>query len=402
LRCSKCGSENNEDSLFCNKCGSKLSNYVEQSSKSNRFLNKRYIILGCSILIIGIAVVVFLTIFTNPVFAFKNDINNNKIEEATKIYNDKIKGNSEKVKNVESFLKDEITNILQSFKKGKTDYDTAKNKLETIQKTELVSTKVNNALSDIDNINNSRISFKKAEAFEKSNNYIDAIKEYKNVIRDDSNFETAQKRITPLIKKYKENVLKLADESASKKNYDKSVSSLNEALSLMPNDSDIIAKLSVYEKLLSEKKAAEEKVAIQKAKSEQLVVVESANIIVQDSTYKALYPDMIQVIVKNNSDKTIKNMKVGSLGFDSNGYPVKIKTEFRISDGDYEFVGNAEDVNILPGQVFGRDNGWKLDENHGISKVLSCVKTVTYYDGTTWDNPYYQYWLNEYKENPLK
>ncbi len=151
---------------------------------------------------------------------------------------------------------------------------------------------------------------------------------------------------------------------------------------------------------MEEQKVIEEQQLVEKAKEEQLVIVENARIAVQSNEHKTLYPDMIQVIVKNVSDKTIKDMKIGSIAFDQNGYPVKIKPFWGISE-EYEFVGHAENVNIIAGGRFGDSQGWKLDESHGISKVLSCVQSVTFYDGTTWENPYYQYWIKEYKEKPL-
>ncbi|MFP4697360.1 MAG: DUF5780 domain-containing protein [Eubacteriales bacterium] len=34
-----------------------------------------------------------------------------------------------------------------------------------------------------------------------------------------------------------------------------------------------------------------------------------------------------------------------------------------------------------------------------MSKGLACVIEVTFEDGTKWQNPYYEYWLEEYKDN---
>ena len=70
-------------------------------------------------------------------------------------------------------------------------------------------------------------------------------------------------------------------------------------------------------------------------------------------------------------------------------------------DEVYEFVGYALDVNILDGQDFGSDKGWELKPYSGISQALACVKTVEFYNGTTWENPYYDFWIEEYKEQPL-
>ena len=122
----------------------------------------------------------------------------------------------------------------------------------------------------------------------------------------------------------------------------------------------------------------------------------------QSDEYKVLYPDQIRAMITNNSDKAVKNMKIGFLGYDSNGYPLKIKLQFNFSGGNYEGAGTADNVNIIPGASFGDNRGWNLDESHGISTVISCVKSVEFYDGTNWTNPYYDYWIAEYKEKQLK
>ena len=78
---------------------------------------------------------------------------------------------------------------------------------------------------------------------------------------------------------------------------------------------------------------------------------------------------------------------------------MKIKKQYNFGNTSYEFIGASEASNIMPGETFGEN--YTLDENHGISKVIAIVKSVKYYDGTTWENPYYKYWIEEYKEKPL-
>ncbi len=395
MYCPKCGAENPGDSLFCNKCGNNLSSdsykknnvLTEMIGKFRPLINKKNILALCLVLVIILAVAFYLN---NPVSKFKSYIRNNNYIEANNLYYDKIKGKTDKEKQIISFLRDEIIKIKKSFTDERMNYKDAKKRLETIRNTCLINSDTNEVIDFVNNLNNSRSAYKKAEEHLKNNDIVNALKEYKKVIEDDKNFAKAQEQISNNEKKYKERVLKLAKDSANVKDYDKSIKLLKEAKSVLPDDSDINAKLSVYESQLQEKLIAE-----------QLVVVESAKITVQDATYKSIYPDMIQVIVKNTSDKTIKEMKVGCLGYDKNGYPLKIKPHFDFSGGGYEFVGNASDVNIVAGGRFGQDVGWELDTSHGISKVLACIKSATFYDGTAWENPYYETWIEQYKEKPL-
>ena len=352
--------------------------------------------MACAALVILIFVVVEIVNFSNPVSAFKSNINNNKYAEATKIYNEKIKGDTEKENSVNSFLKDYITKIQKSFSEGKIDYDTAKISLETIRNTQLASSDVSNAMDKINALNNSRIAFSKAEEFLRNKDLANALKEYKKVIPDDSNYNKAKEQIANNEKQYKEQVLKNAEDFANNKDYDKALGILSKALSILPNDQDINAKNAVYQKLQDEKLAAERKQKMDELAKNQEVSVQ--NITINKDWLDDYY---ISITVKNNTNKVIKKYVVGWMGFDKDGYPVKTGW----LSPDFLKEGYAE-ANIQPGNTYGSDKGWKLtggfDKTMEASKFIACVKEVEYYDGSKWTNEYYNYWKDEYMGKQYK
>lgn len=340
ILCPKCGTLISNESMFCNNCGKKL---VTDDRKN--LINKRNATICGGI--IGVILLGFLIkmVLYNPVSNFKSDINANNCIRAMKVYNEKIKGNADKEATVRTFLIDDINKIYNSFVEEKIDYQKAFDLLNTIDHTGLVFDEISKINAKLAALNTSRTAYKNAENYLGKNEFLNALVEYKKVIPEDKNYKKAQEQIASNEKKYQEQIQQIAQS--------------------------------------------------------QKVIAESASIIIQDTRWKALYPDMIQVVVKNMSDKTVKTMHISCLGYDQNGYPVKIKTQFDYSGGDYEFVGVASDANIVPGATFGEGRGWSLDESHDISTPLACVKDVTFYDGTTWDNPYYKYWIEQHKEKPL-
>lgn len=403
--CQKCNTKNQDDSMFCKKCGEQLQKHNEDENKKNvtsKFLTKKNTVMLSAIVVVVISSLLLFVYFNDSLRQYKSEIRNNNYTEANQLYKDEIEGNTKKENQVKVFLTDEVSKIKNDFIKNKMEYNTALNNLKTIENTELTTTDAKNAVRDIKKLNTSRISYKKGLKFLDSENYIDAIKEFDNVIDQDTNYELAQEQIQELSGNYKSEALIQAESYVSDNEYEEAISLLKEANSVIPNDSEIISKLEVFEGELKEIKATKRQEEIEDAKSKQIVIVENAKIVEQSSDLKALYPDMIQVLIQNNSDKTIKNFEIGVLGFDNNGYPLKIRGNFDFSDGRYEFLGNAEDVNIVAGDRFGENVGWELDDPHGISKILATVKSVTFYDGSSWNNAYYDYWIEEYKEKPLE
>lgn len=125
--------------------------------------------------------------------------------------------------------------------------------------------------------------------------------------------------------------------------------------------------------------------------AQELKIVDSSYV-VQDSEHKTLYPDILQVILQNDTSHDIKNAVIGFVAWDKNNLPVKIKGSIDFSDGAYIYTVNYNDINLVPGSQFGNGYGFQVDEECGITSFKGIVISYEAFDGTTWENPYYDEW----------
>lgn len=119
------------------------------------------------------------------------------------------------------------------------------------------------------------------------------------------------------------------------------------------------------------------------------VAIVSSKYIVQDDEYKSLYPDMLQAVIKNDTQLDIKDVVVAFIAWDENNLPVKIKGSMDFSDGDYIKQVNYADINLAPNSEFGHNSGFEVDENNTINTFKAVVVSYVAFDGTEWENPYY-------------
>ena len=173
-------------------------------------------------------------------------------------------------------------------------------------------------------------------------------------------------------------------------------------------DDDVVKAFEYYGKVAENDKLNYDKAQTQlkslekKIKDLEILKVVKTGIIVQSTDYKILYPDMIQVIVKNTSKtKTVKEFVVGVVGYDNNGFPIKIKLQYDFDEGEYLQELTFTDANMMPGEKSNSNYGWNLSDDTEISEVRACVKSAVFYGGETWDNPLYENWENKYKDVPL-
>ncbi len=393
MLCRKCNTELPEGSLFCNKCGTKTKTMSDEKLKNK----KKWIILSSVSGVIIVAGIIALLLYSNPVQAFKKAIENNRYSNANQIFENEIKGDLNKEATVEEFLQLEISTTVQKFIEKKIDLNAAVLKLEAIEKTQLLDSAVSESLSTVTEINDSRTAYKTGEELLKNNHIKEAILELKKVSEADSeNFESAQELIASTTSDYKDIVLKEGELLVSENKFKEAIDNLNSALTILKNDSDLLAKQTSYQKQQEDHLAAERKKKVEELEKKQEMTVVSLK------TFKDRIDSVhLSIVVKNNSDKVVKKFSIGWMGYDENGYPVKTGW----LSPDFLKLAEAE-ANIQPNKTFGSGYGWRLTGGYSntidATTFIACVKEVEYYDGTKWENEYFTYWVEDHKEKELK
>lgn len=119
----------------------------------------------------------------------------------------------------------------------------------------------------------------------------------------------------------------------------------------------------------------------------------------------------IHDILTNNTGSAIVETQYGMLAYDENGSPLKLYWNFLDSSAESSFENIVRTKTaILPGQTENYRGGWSLYDgeimkelpkvgNGGANQAaysLLCLKQVVFENGTVWDNPNYENWLQAY------
>lgn len=376
--CIKCGNELPEGSLFCNVCGSSQTDSKNQNDNSNSAggsgpvsekesykrvsaeiisqpnikKNKPLKIL-LPLLLITLAALILWS-FTSkggPHEDFIKAVDASDAVLAKEIFETKIKSDKDMSRLISEIVEKSNTTYSR-FASDEISFDAAKDTVmlmsDAVSKEVAEKSALPVTLSNLEIMNKSKERFASGENFMANNDYASSIREFEKVSKDDSNYRQAQA-----------NIKKLEAEEA---------------------------------KWIEELKKSEE------IRKNQQIEVLKTEVLVQDETLKALYPDLFSVTIRNNSGKTIKNYKVSMLAWDSNGYPLKIEVMFY--SPEYEYLGMADNVNVLNGETYGDYSGWELMEGHRITRTKAVVTEAEFYDGSIWKNPYYEYFINNYMGKP--
>ena len=346
-------------------------------------------IIGGLIIVSTIAFGVY-SFLNHPLRLFDLAITNEDLEQADLIYNESIKGNLDYEPQIKEEALAQLEVIQTNYLNQEISYDEAQIFLNFYEGIDVVKTDAIKVKTYLKEIKISRNYYQSAlEALEKDN-LGDAITYFLKVVPEDEvNYKEARSQINALKEPYLSNVLSEVEELATCEEYQSAVTKLENALKLFPGEKTLTDKKTEMKSLLAAYEEAQENKKIETYKTEQKLTV--TNAYSEDSNiYNYAY-----VIVKNNTNQVVKNFIVGILMFDSNGYPVNNQHIYLYGNGNLK-KGEADTPNIQPGATFGSDIYWYIEDN--ATKIKACVIEAEFYDGTTWTNPYFQYWYEAEKD----
>lgn len=243
---------------------------------------------------------------------------------------------------------------------------------------------INKIISEIGKLAGSRLAYENGLAKYKDKDFLDAITAFSKVIEADANYGDAQAKIEEISSLAEEESIDSAKNYAAEGDYKSAVDILLLAKRVLDNDDAINLLVSEYEDLKQQQ-------IVDEYKAQQKISVLSTRV---GHGYSYLY-NKAYVTVQNNTDQVVKMYVVGILQFDSNGYP--INNSYQILDGEGNLKrGRADSPNINPGGTYGNNSYWDIEGD--AEKIKACIIEAEFYDGTSWSNPYYDYWYEAEKD----
>ncbi|MBQ6570361.1 MAG: protein kinase [Clostridia bacterium] len=231
----------------------KPNEFIEKLRKNK----KKIIILSVAAALAITLISLTIAYFTSSEQRIIRALNKADYNQALSIYQEDFDGDASGT--LVRTLKGRLKKTKENFYSGKTEYEVAKMEVATIEKMGIseLSDTIKSVKSAITALNNSRTAFNTAESLFEKGEYAEAITNYKKVIEDDSNYESAKTKLATAIEKYRDAELAAAAKYVEEGSYTLAISELENALTIVPDDVKLSEQISVYKSENSAKIKAE-------------------------------------------------------------------------------------------------------------------------------------------------
>ena len=228
----------------CPHCGEEF--FVEDTKGAKKSRGLAIIAVAAVILLGAVAGVVFYLNNADPVKKYDRLIAQGKNAEAEALYNSKIATEEELEQQVLDREAEEIDGLLHAYMSREGEYDPTIAALNGYTEHEESKAKAAESIKEIEKHQKSREAYEQAVQKEKENDLSGAVAEYKKVIRDDDNYQTAQDKITELKQIQRTEEIKAAKELAEKGEYKKAIDSINSVIRTYGSDDELNQLLTEY------------------------------------------------------------------------------------------------------------------------------------------------------------
>lgn len=325
MLCPNCGSENTEDSMFCNKCGAglleenapdKIPDFEElegqKKTLNNKIRNfgfkfkkiaiirlmhvkafvekykigfaqnkKRYTGFSILALLLIVGVIASVLYYNTPIKKIERLYNNEEYAQAKALYSETI-AQEDDVKNREmlnsklkDFLNKKASEIEEDYVAMRIDYRIASNNLSNMKQFWVAENEATSALDKINKLENSRNCYKVGLKKIADKNVIEGVEELSKVIKEDPNYNDAKKQIAKVLPSLKKQGLLKAENAYKANDYKGAVNSIELLSKYCKNDSEIKAKLEFYK--AENEKAIELEKQRKEARKQELLARTTAN-----------------------------------------------------------------------------------------------------------------------------
>ena len=257
--CPKCNCKYDVSRKFCEKCGAQLQEVIEikledskmhnnHTMESRKETNKLLISIFVVLVIFIVGGTVFALYYFSPKEKMLRMLDAGEYEAAVQIYEQELDGNTEAKEKLIGSLEERVLQIQDDFMDKNIDYDTARSILTTIAEMNIDISSYREVSTYIDNLQQSREAYQKAENFRVMEDYVEAIHQYGLVNEVDENYSDAISKISICEQSYKINILAKAEAFVAEGNYYDAVQLLINASRVLVDDNDIETLIIMYKK----------------------------------------------------------------------------------------------------------------------------------------------------------
>ncbi len=205
----------------------------KQMSKGKK---AKIISLAVLIGILVLAVTLVVSFFTSSAYNVYKDMKDEQYSSALSEYRTGVKDNFIQEALMDALLKNYGDEIVNRFKSGEIDYDSAVDALEALEKMGYENT--TDKLEQVDVVNNASNALEKGDEYYENGDIANAIAEYSKIPEDNENYAAAQKKINELCPQYVSSVVKTVQQYNSQRKYKDSLSYLNTAYAVLPSSAN--------------------------------------------------------------------------------------------------------------------------------------------------------------------